>query len=331
MNIIHLDKFQQHLNNKLNSCYIFLGEDLFLLNKNQNLLLKFANQNGFTEIFTVNIENNQDWEKILNFCNKRNLFLKKTTLIINFSITYLNKKIIKSINEINSLFCSDILFLLKFNHLSHLFKNNQSLNIIKNYGNMISCCTPYNLDFINWIKYEINKKNIKIEEKAFFLLCKYYEGNTSFINDVLDFLFKTCPNISITIENMKKIITEFFNFLPLHWINAILQNNKEKAIYILHTFYQKKYNPLILIRILQKDLLILIYAKHEKIININMLLKKHNVWNTRYKFFKQAIENINYQNCLQAIKILLKIEINIKQKYSKSVWIQLYELTLTLC
>lgn len=331
MNIIYPDKLKQHLIKKLNCCYVFLGEDLCLLENNQNLILKFANQQGFKENIIVNIEKNQDWEKIFNFYKIRNLFFKKTTLIINLIIKKLNKTLVKNINDIILLFHSDILIILKFNHLSFCVERRKSFDILKKHTNIISCFTPYNLNFINWIKYEISEKNIKIEEKAFLLLCKYYEGNTLFIYKTLDMLLIRWPNTYIKTEKIKKIIINFFNFLPIHWINAIFQNHKKKAIYILDTFYKKQHNPLILIRSLQKDLLILIYARREKKINIDMFLKKNNIGNARYKFFKNALEKNSNKNFLKAIEILLKIEISIKKKHSGFVWVQLYQLTLILC
>ncbi|QCI19997.1 MAG: DNA polymerase III subunit delta [Buchnera aphidicola (Brevicoryne brassicae)] len=331
MNIINPEKLKQNLIKKLNSCYVFLGEDFCLLEKNQNLILNFANQKGFTEIIIIDVEKNEDWKKIFNFYKKRNLFFKKTTLVVNLIIKKLNIQLIKNINEIHQLFHLDILIILKFNHLSCFFEKSKSFDVLKNHVDIISCFTPYNANFINWIKYEISEKNIKIEEKAFFLLCKYYEGNTLFIYKTLDTLSTTWPNTYIKVEKIKKIIINFLNFLPIHWINAIFQNHKIKAIYILDIFCKKQYNPLILIRSLQKDLLILIYIKREKQINIDMFLKKNNVGNIRYKFFKNALKKINNKKFLKAIRILLKIEISIKKQYNSSVWIQLFQLTLTLC
>ncbi|QCI17831.1 DNA polymerase III subunit delta [Buchnera aphidicola (Acyrthosiphon lactucae)] len=315
---------------KLNSFYIFLGEDLFLLERNQDLILNFAYKKGFSEKVIIDIEKDKDWEKVILFYKNKNLFFKKTTLVVNFLIKKLNIVLVKHIHEIFSVLNLDILIILKFNHLSRFIEKNKFLNKFKKF-NIVSCFTPYNLHFINWIKYEIQEKNINIEEKAFLLLCKYYEGNTLFIYKILDILLITWPNSCITVEKIKKIIIDFFDLSPLHWINSIFQGQIEKAIYILNHFCKKKYNPLILVRSLQKDLFKLIYIRREKTIITNSLLDKNNIWHTRYKFFKNACKKINNNSLLKAIKILVKIEINIKKKYNTNVWNQLQELTLTLC
>ncbi|CAL4326501.1 DNA polymerase III subunit delta [Buchnera aphidicola] len=330
MKIIPPEHLKESLINNLNSCYVLLGEDLCLINKNQNLILKYANQKGFTEIIIIDIKHDTDWKKVINFCKTRNLFLKKTSLIVNFITKTLNISLVKNINRISFLLNVEILILLKLNHLSGCIQTKKILDKLQFFSSIISCFTPYNINFNRWIKHEIYEKNINIEKQAFFLLCKYYEGDTLFIHKVLDVLSMTFPNTDITLEKIKKVILDCFNFSELHWINAIFQGQTKKAIYILNIFHQQKYNPLILIRQLQKDLLILIYMNRDKNINVNMFLKQNNVWNTRYKFFINALNKINNHIYLKAITILVNIEINIKQKYNNSVWIQLQELTLMI-
>ncbi|AHG59950.1 DNA polymerase III subunit delta [Buchnera aphidicola] len=330
MNIIHLEKLKKHLIKELDFCYIFLGEDDFLINRNQNAILYYAHRRGFIKTSTINIEKNNDWEKVIRFYKTRNLFFKKTTVIINVLIKTLNTIFIENINKISVLLNIEILTILKFNHLSRVIQIKKILSIFKNNTKIVSCFTPYNLQFVNWIKYEIKEKNLNIEKKAFFLLCKYYEGNTSFIYKILEVLFKKCQKSSIKIEEIKKNIIDFFNFSVLHWINAILQGQIKKAMYILNLLEDKKHSPLILIRTLQKDLLILMHMKREKDININTFLKKYNIDYSRHNFFIKAYKKIHDQSYFKAINILVKIEIHIKQKYDNSIWIQLQKLTLIL-
>ncbi|QCI20575.1 DNA polymerase III subunit delta [Buchnera aphidicola (Brachycaudus cardui)] len=330
MNIIQPAQLKEHLIKNLYSFYVLLGEDFCLINKNQDLILKYANQKGFIETITIDIEQNKDWEKVIRFCQTRNLFFNKTILIINFIINTLNIVLIKNINKISFLLHIDILIILKLNHLSGSSQIKKILHTLQLNSNIVSCFTPYNLNFTNWVLYEIEEKNINIEKKAFFLLCKYYEGDTLFIYKILDILLMTYPNTCISVDEIKKIILDFFNFSELHWINAIFQGQIKKAMYILNTFHKKRHNPLILIRSLQKDLLKLIYMNREKNININMLLKQYNISSARHKFFMYALKKINNQNYFKAIRILVNIEINIKKKYNNSVWMQLQKLTLML-
>ncbi|QCI21160.1 DNA polymerase III subunit delta [Buchnera aphidicola (Hyperomyzus lactucae)] len=331
MKNIHLYELKEYLTKRLNFLYVFLGEDFFLLNKSQELILNFASQKGFLETSTIDIEKNKDWEKVILFYKKKNLFFQKTSLIINFIIKKLNIVLMKNINKISSLLNSDILMILKFNHLSLAIQKNKSLAQLKKNTDIVSCFTPYNLQFINWIKYEIQEKNINIEEKALFLLCKYYEGDTLFIYNVLSVLVITWPNTYITVDKIKKFIIDFFSFHPFHWINAILEGKIKKAIYILNFFRNHQYDVLVLIRSLQKDLLKLIYMKREKNININMFLVDEKISKKRCKFFIYGFKHINYNVLFEAIQMLVRIEMNIKQKNNSAVWNQLQKITLILC
>jgi DNA polymerase-3 subunit delta len=216
------------------------------------------------------------------------------------------------------------------NALSSLIKKSTILKILILESEIIYCSTPYEWAFKKWLQYEIKTRNLKITQESFLLLHKYYEGNTLCLNQILDILSITWPNENIKIEKIKKIINQFSIFSPVNWINAIFNKNKKKAIYILDSFFKQKYNPLILIRTLQKDLLILLNMKREKKLNINFFLKKNNISLNRSKFFANALYYIDFNNFLKIIRILLQIEIKIKKEYNNSVWIQLKTLTLLL-
>lgn len=330
MKYIYLDTLEKKLIQKINSCYIFLGENLLLSNHSQDLILHFSRKKGFTERIEINIEKNTDWEKVTIFYSKKNLFFTKTILIINFFIKIINSVLIKNINKTSFFSDPDIIVILKLNQLSRFFQENTLLDRLKSYSDIVYCFTPYNIYFTKWIKYEIQKKNINIENNALILLCTYYEGDTLFIYKILEIILITWPNTLITREKIKKIITNFSSFSSFHWINAIFNSEKKRALYILYIFYKKKYNTLTLIRCLQKDLLILIGMKREKNLNISMFLKNNNVWNSRFKFFKNAFKKIHSDNCFKAIQILLQIEIKIKKQHNHSIWMQLKELTLIL-
>ncbi|QCI25072.1 DNA polymerase III subunit delta [Buchnera aphidicola (Rhopalosiphum padi)] len=330
MKIIYPEELKKKLIKKLNYCYILLGEDSFFLNKTEKLIFNIAKNKKFIEKNIINIEKAIDWNKVINFYKLKNLFFKKTILIINFIIKKLNPSLIKDINEIPFFKNKDILIILKFNELSGFIKKSKTLKVLMLESDIIYCSTPYEWAFKNWLQYEIKKRNLKITRESFSLLHKYYEGNALCAYQILDILLITWPNENIRIEKIKKIINQFSIFSPSNWINAIFNNDAEKAIYILDGFFKQKYNPLILIRSLQKDLLILLNMKREKKLDINIFLKKNNVWFNRSKFFINALRSIDFNNFLKIIRILLQIEIKIKKEYNNSVWIQLKTLTLLL-
>ncbi|QCI17252.1 DNA polymerase III subunit delta [Buchnera aphidicola (Aphis helianthi)] len=330
MKFIYTEKLKKKIIKKFNLFYILLGEDLIFLNKNKKIILNCAKTQGFVENHVINIEKNTDWNKVINFYNSKNLFFKKKILIINLILKQLNSLLIQNINKLLSFENLDILTIVKFNQLSNNFKNYllTQKNTLKT--DIIWCFTPYGLTFKNWLKHEIKEKKIEITENAFLLLYKYYEGNTLLVHHILNMILLIWRNEYITSQKIKNIINKFAIFTPLDWINAIFQNKIEQAFYILDTFYKQKYNVLILIRSLQKDLLILINMKREKEINMNIFLKKNNVFLNRIKFFNFAIKSINFNNVLKVIRILLQIDIKIKIEYNHDVWMELKTLTLLL-
>jgi len=278
----------------------------------------------------INIEKSTDWNRVINFYHSNNLFFQKKVLIINLILKQSNFLLVKNIKKIFFLKNLDILTIFQINQLSNHFKNYllNEKNILK--IDIIWCFTPYDVNFKYWLKCEIKEKKIKMTQNAFLLLYKYYEGNTLFVNHVLNMIILIWNNKNITSENIKKIIYKFAIFDPLDWINKIFQNNMKKALYILDAFQKQKYNPLVLIRLLQKDLLILLNMKRQKELHTNVFFKQKNVSLNRIKFFNYAIKSINFNNFLKVIRILLQMEIKIKIEYNSDVWIDLKTITLLL-
>lgn len=330
MNIIYPENLKNNLIDQLHHCYVLLGEDVFLLNQSQDIILKYAYKKNFLEKIIINIKKNTDWNRVNQFYKTKHLFFNKKILLINFSIKKLTVFLIQEINKIYFSKKLEILIILKFNELSNTLKKNKKLKIFGSKKNIIYCFTPRNLNFENWIKYEIKEKKLKVTENSFNLLKKNYEGNTLFLHQTLNIISSIWKNEIITRKKIKKIINKFSIFSPSIWIDAIFRNDQKRALYILDSLYEKKYNPIILIRSLQKDLIKLINIKRETKISINESLKKNNIWINRSSIFINALKFINFNNLLKVIRILLKIEIDIKKEYNYSVWMELKTITLLL-
>ncbi|QIQ41451.1 MAG: DNA polymerase III subunit delta [Buchnera aphidicola (Aphis urticata)] len=330
MQLIYTEELKKKIIKKLNFFYILLGEDLILLNTNEKIISNFAKSKGFKENYIINIEKNTDWNKVVYFYNANNLFFQKKILVINLTIKTFNAVLTQNIKKLSFIKNVDIITIVKSNQLSKNFKHYLLTQRKKINADIICCFAPYGTNFINWLKYEIKNKKIEINENAFLLLCKYYEGNTLCIHHILHMIKLVWNNGDITSNKIKHIINEFAIFTPSDWINAVFYNDIEKAFYILDVFRKQKYNPLILIRSLQKDLLTLICMKREKIININLFFKQNKIFFNRFKFFKFAVHSINFDNFLKVIRLLLQIDIKIKLEYNYNIWIELKTLILLL-
>lgn len=77
MNKIYPENLKERLKKKLHSYYIFLGEDILFLQRNQDMICQFADKQGFIQKNFIHIENNTDWEKIIHFCKKKTYLIKK--------------------------------------------------------------------------------------------------------------------------------------------------------------------------------------------------------------------------------------------------------------
>ncbi|WP_367673474.1 hypothetical protein [Buchnera aphidicola] len=93
--------------------------------------------------------------------------------------------------------------------------------------------------------------------------------------------------------------------------------------------HKQQYNPTLLIRLIQKDLLILIHMKRNQKINYHLFLNEKKICHKRNLILINACINSKNENLYKMIKIITHLELKIKKNHSnQSLWTQLRLLSL---
>ncbi|VFP79753.1 DNA polymerase III subunit delta [Candidatus Erwinia haradaeae] len=330
---IYPEYLDLQLKNKLFACYLLHGNEPLLIQEAQNSIFSTARQQGFNEHSTIMLDCKTNWQSIFSICKSLSLLGNRRTLLLILPENGPTSAINTQLTTLCTFLHKDILLVLKMSLLTKIQKKSKWYKILRSYGVEISCQTiqPQKLSF--WIASRAKILNIDIDDSATKILCYYYEGNLLALSQVLEHICILYRNHKIKPIHIENIVNDSAHFTPHHWVDALLLGKSKRAIHILHQiFSEDKISITILLRILQRDLFLLITMKRKILCTpLYILFNQYRVLESRRTVFSIALQRFQYEKLCQIFSLLTKIELLVKQYDNQSILHEFETLTMTSC
>ena len=140
------------------------------------------------------------------------------------------------------------------------------------------------------------------------------------------------PDGKLTLPRVEQAVNDAAHFTPFHWVDALLMGKSKRALHILQQLRLEGSEPVILLRTLQRELLLLVNLKRQSAHTpLRALFDKHRVWQNRRGMMGEALNRLSQTQLRQAVQLLTRTELTLKQDYGQSVWAELEGLSLLLC
>jgi DNA polymerase-3 subunit delta len=140
------------------------------------------------------------------------------------------------------------------------------------------------------------------------------------------------PEKTISLEHVSEVASHSSIFNPFHWIDALLAGEGERAVYILNHLRVEGSEIVMLMRLLQKNLIMLLdlFYNREKE-PIRKIMERRGIWGHRQSIFIKIVHRIDLSGLRKAFQILTEIELSIKKNNDCAVWSKLEYLSLLVC
>ncbi|AWX15340.1 DNA polymerase III subunit delta [Mergibacter septicus] len=340
MQRIYPEHLSHSLQQGLKIAYLISGQDLLLLEESKQLIYQTAIQQGFDEKKEITINNSTDWNEIYDCCQAMGLFFTRQILVLNLPEN-LNHSQQTKLNDLIKLLHNDILLLLtspKFNKSSEKqpwFIAFSQLNTA-----LISCNTPTVEQLPQWIIHRAKTMGLTIEAEAVQLLAYSYESNLLALKQTLQLLQLLYPDNKLSFNRVKSCVEQSSVFTPYQWIDALLMGKSYRALRILNQLQQEDLQPVLLLRLLQRELQILLelinecstQTKHE--INFEQLriaFDRLKIWKNRRPLYTNMLKRLNKEKLYKLFQQLADIERILKRDFSNNIWQQIENISLTCC
>lgn len=318
------------INHQLGSpYYLLIGSDPYLQHYALTQLRNTFGQKGFDEQLTFTIDNQTDWSAIYDSCQALNLFSNNTLIFLDFGDNALNTALITKLNTLSEVLTPDIALIISLNKITKTQENATWYKALADKLVIVNCTTPDTLQLPQWIKNHLQIKKMDIEPQAIELLCYYYEGNLLALTQIIEQLQLLYPNHKITYEQVENNINDSAVFSPYHWIDAMVANKSKRATHILQQLRMNDIEPLILMRIFQRELILIINLKKSSEKNsLKQAFDKFKVWQNKRALYTSYLNRNDIKNLFTTLAKLTEIEIGVKHDSQLRIWDNLNSLMM---
>jgi len=329
---LYPEQLRAQLNEGLRAAYLLTGNDPLLLQESQDAIRQAAQQQGFEEHHTAQIDASTDWQTLFSLCQELSLFARRQTLLLLLPDNGPNAAINSQLETLVSLLHSDLLLIVRGNKLTKAQENAAWLAQIAESCVQVTCQTPEQNHLPRWVAQRAKQMNLTLDDAASQLLCYCYEGNLLALSQALERLSLIWPDGKLTLPRVEQAVSDAAHFSPFHWIDALLAGKSKRTLHILRQLRLEASEPVILLRTLQRELLQLVQLKRQMAtVPLRTLFDKQRVWQNRRPILTEALNRLTLPQLYQGVRLLARIELTLKQDYGQSVWDELEEISLLIC
>lgn len=329
---LYPEQLRAQLNEGLRAAYLLLGNDPLLLQESQDAVRQIAATQGFDEHHSFTLDNSIDWQEIFSLCQAMSLFAARQTLLIQLPENGPNAAINEQLATLVSLLHGDLLLIVRGNKLTKAQENAAWFTALATHSVLVTCQTPEQAHLPKWVAARAKQLNLQLDDAANQLLCYCYEGNLLALAQALERLSLLWPDGKLTLPRVEQAVNDAAHFTPFHWVDALLSAKSKRALHILQQLRLEGSEPVILLRTLQRELLLLVTLKRQSAHTpLRALFDKHRVWQNRRGMTTEALNRLSTEQLRQAVQLLTRTELTLKQDYGQSIWSELESLSLLLC
>ncbi|WP_047683169.1 MULTISPECIES: DNA polymerase III subunit delta [Xenorhabdus] len=328
---LYPEQLLSQLNEGLRSSYLLWGNEPLLLQESQDNIRRVAEQHGFVEHFSFSLDNHTEWDEIFSLCQSLSLFASRQSITLLLPENGPNTAMAERLTKLSELLHEDILLILRGHKLTKAQENSAWFKAIGKNGVYVSCLNPEQNRLPQWVAQRAKSMGLSLEDEANQLLCYCYEGNLLALSQALERLSLLYPDNRLTLHRVEDAVNDAAHFTPYHWVDALLAGKIKRAWHILKQLRQEDTEAIILLRTIQRELMLLLTLKRqEKTTPLKTLFDQHKVWQNRRTLLTTALQRLSLQDLHSAIYLLTQMELCIKQDYGQSIWADLETLSMLL-
>ncbi len=329
---IFADKLPAQLQRQLQNVYLIFGNEPLLLSESRDAIYTAAKAAGYQEKFYFSVDTQLDWHQVFDCCQSLSLFSSRKIIELEIPESGINSATGKALIELSAYLNPDIILILLGNKLTRQQESAKWFKTLHQQGTWVSCLSPDIQHLPQFVRFRCQKLGLFPDDEALQMLAQWHEGNLLALAQSLEKLALLYPDGKLTLVRLEEALNRHNHFTPFHWADALLAGQLNRAQRILRQLQAEGTEAIILLRTLQKELLLLVSYKCElQSMLPGQLFDKHRVWQNKRPLYSAALQRLTPRNLNRVLKLLTQAEIVAKTQYEQSPWPLISQISLELC
>ncbi|WP_063661788.1 DNA polymerase III subunit delta [Aliivibrio fischeri] len=327
------EQLAQNLERGLRQCYLLFGNEPLLKQESLDAIRQAAFAQGFEEKHQFTLDKQLDWNNVFDCTQALSLFSSKQIIELTIPDTGMTIAHTSKLKELVPTLHDDIILLLQGPRVNKAQEGTQWFKALTQLGLFIPCNTPDNQQLPRFIQQRCKKLKLKPDAEAIQMLAQWHEGNLLALAQSLDKLALLYPDGLLTLIRIEEALNRNNHFTPFQLVDTLLSGQAKRAQRILRQLESEGTEVIILLRTLQKELLLLQTFQYSLSQGEAMftVFDRYKVWQNRRALYQAALQRLSITQIKQLIRLLAQIEIATKTDYDSDCWPQLSQLTLDMC
>ncbi|CCN70514.1 DNA polymerase III subunit delta [Vibrio nigripulchritudo] len=326
------DKLADHLPRAQHGIYLIFGNEPLLLQESREAIQAHAKTQGFEERHRFAMDAQLDWNLVFDCCQALSLFSARQIIELEVPETGVNAAAGKELINLSEMLHPDILLVLIGYKLTKQQENAKWFKTLAASGCVVNCLTPDTQRLPQFVQQRCRKLNLMPDTQAVQLLAQWHEGNLLALSQSLEKLTLLYPDGQLTLPRVEEALSRHNHFTPFQWMDTLLAGKGKRAQRILRQLEAEGTEAIILLRTVQKELLLLLEMQKECVTQpVGRVFDTRRVWQNKRPLYSAALQRLQAQDINKLLSLTAQTERDAKTSYDKPVWLSMAQISLQFC
>ena len=330
---VYPEQLAERLKQGLASAYLLAGNEPLLLQETADRVRQQARDAGFLERHSYNIDNQLDWNEVLDNCQALSLFSSRQIIELIMPDSGITATQAKSLQTVIDALHPDILLLVQGPRLNKKQESSAWFKALTTQGIYVPCNTPDARQLPRFIQQRCQQLGLSADAETIQILAQWHEGNLLALAQSLHKLTLIYPDGTLTLPRIQEALNRHNHYTPFQLLDALLAGQAKRSQRIVRQLEAEGVEAIIVLRTLQRELTQLYRMQEmgQQGIPLNRILENFRVWQNRRELYVGALHRLPLPTLLKAIQQLSQLERQAKTDYDTSVWPGLSTLCAMMC
>ncbi|MBD1555836.1 DNA polymerase III subunit delta [Vibrio sp. S9_S30] len=329
---IFADKLADHLPRSQYGIFLIFGNEPLLLQESREAIQQHAQSQGFEERHRFAVDAQLDWNVVYDCCQALSLFSARQIIELEIPETGVNAAIGKELIHLADSLHPDVMLVLIGHKLTKQQENAKWFKTLSSNGCVVTCLTPDTQRLPQFVQQRCRKLNLVPDNQAIQMLAQWHEGNLLALSQSLEKLALLYPDGQLTLVRVEEALSRHNHFTPFQWSDSLLAGQSKRAQRILRQLEAEGTEAIILLRTLQKELLVILEVHKESVSQpLGQVFDARRIWQTKRPMYSAALQRLTPSDIRQLLTLAAQAEMDAKTRYDRPVWLQLAQISLQFC